>query len=62
MLESQFVNVGEEYKLTACSLLGLFFNLEDGNNVFLRNVDMLLPNYVALGGHSLEILCLVLNQ
>jgi hypothetical protein len=29
--------------------LGLPFNLEDGNNIFLRNVGWLSADYIALG-------------
>jgi hypothetical protein len=44
--------VGFEALLATCFhvafLLGLFFNLEDGGNMFLQNVGLLSTNYTAL--------------
>jgi hypothetical protein len=34
--------------LHAALLLGLFFDPEDGNDMFLLNIDLLSPNYTAL--------------
>jgi hypothetical protein len=51
------------YLLHACFLLGLFFDPEDGGDMFLRNVGRLAMDYTTLcpGDRNIFIVVLILN-